>query len=273
MPLSVSTHSRPKAAARQNPEQDGYLSFNTQPPEGGCKTLARLHIYEAVSTHSRPKAAAILNPHKTTQTIGFNTQPPEGGCFTVGRAPCHTRVFQHTAARRRLRCTIFAPSTNQQVSTHSRPKAAAASPAQRHRIAHVSTHSRPKAAAGTACQFDRRHGVSTHSRPKAAAGGLGDVIALKTVSTHSRPKAAAHRRATLHRGQPVSTHSRPKAAATLATIIARLGQRFNTQPPEGGCSPSRSPHPQRLSRLCFAKLRGKTVGRVWHSLGLLFPPR
>ena len=78
----VSTHSRPKAAAElaakfNNPD----ISFNTQPPEGGCgffiasktgwsmfqHTAARRRLpmgcyrlsdQAAVSTHSRPKAAA-----------------------------------------------------------------------------------------------------------------------------------------------------------------------------------------------------------------------
>ena len=33
----------------------------------------------------------------------------------------------------------------------------------------------------------------------------------------------------------VSTHSRPKAAAFTRKAIAPLMERFNTQPPEGGC--------------------------------------
>ena len=53
----VSTHSRPKAAAREAAKV-GYLHcFNTQPPEGGWQ-LERLDLeIEFVSTHSRPKAA------------------------------------------------------------------------------------------------------------------------------------------------------------------------------------------------------------------------
>ena len=34
------------------------ISFNTQPPEGGCTTFAVLMHDAQVSTHSRPKAAA-----------------------------------------------------------------------------------------------------------------------------------------------------------------------------------------------------------------------
>ena len=79
---SVSTHSRPKAAAfpkkaimvtllkfqhtaarRRLLEKQGVVKglagFNTQPPEGGCmRRGAWIAICQNVSTHSRPKAAA-----------------------------------------------------------------------------------------------------------------------------------------------------------------------------------------------------------------------
>ena len=56
---TVSTHSRPKAAAIKKAGFKNFKGcFNTQPPEGGC--LAKGVIINAVK--------------------GFNTQPPEGGC-------------------------------------------------------------------------------------------------------------------------------------------------------------------------------------------------
>ena len=78
----VSTHSRPKAAARAVQEWTAvFRGFNTQPPEGGCNTPGQVsggdtgfqhtaarrrlryfiihdHAKDYVSTHSRPKAAA-----------------------------------------------------------------------------------------------------------------------------------------------------------------------------------------------------------------------
>ena len=55
----VSTHSRPKAAASVFLEPTFFLiSFNTQPPEGGCIIGAKWEEINFVSTHSRPKAAA-----------------------------------------------------------------------------------------------------------------------------------------------------------------------------------------------------------------------
>ena len=75
--------------------------------------------------------------------------------------------FQHTAARRRLQLPIL-PHEKQQVSTHSRPKAAGHSDRRYKLDRKVSTHSRPKAAEPDAKRFKPEDVVSTHSRPKAA---------------------------------------------------------------------------------------------------------
>ena len=121
----VSTHSRPKAAAprffsfqgndmfqhtaarRRRRVQGsacavGRSGFNTQPPEGGCIRLL-LFAFFASSFNTQPPeggCASYLRP--ATGRWCFNTQPPEGGC----RSPART-------------------TEPQEVSTHSRPKAAA----------------------------------------------------------------------------------------------------------------------------------------------------
>ena len=56
----VSTHSRPKAAARDD-----------------LTVRAKFDV----STHSRPKAAACAASNFLLLVAGFNTQPPEGGCL------------------------------------------------------------------------------------------------------------------------------------------------------------------------------------------------
>ena len=121
------------------------------------------------------------------------------------------------------------------VSTHSRPKAAgkhACLGLYGHR---VSTHSRPKAA-GVVCTYKHKpKTVSTHSRPKAAGPTFCELLTaircfntqppeggwvlqyrfpLQTamVSTHSRPKAAGQSGSPSPLPKGVSTHSRPKAA-------------------------------------------------------------
>ena len=81
----VSTHSRPKAAARHPAAKAALVGcFNTQPPEGGCpdrKTLgSRPRSFQHTAARRR------LPGGRSSQDGGgrFNTQPPEGGC--VG--PC-----------------------------------------------------------------------------------------------------------------------------------------------------------------------------------------
>ncbi len=86
-------------------------SFNTQPPEGGWKSMLkhlfliklfqhtaarrRLDDYDGltilhklVSTHSRPKAAGFVNSPSSLNLFGFNTQPPEGG-WTYSKLKFH----------------------------------------------------------------------------------------------------------------------------------------------------------------------------------------
>ena len=98
----VSTHSRPKAAgAVMMFVRDSCNGFNSQPPEGGWVDDLRHWLY-SVSFNSQPpeggwrqRVAGLQRPNS------FNSQPPEGGWMAAKRA-----------------------KKREQVSTHSRPKAA-----------------------------------------------------------------------------------------------------------------------------------------------------
>ena len=61
-----------------------------------------LKLTKDVSTHSRPKAAGILNRLNYKIFQSFNTQPPEGGWILLKVLRTFQKLFQHTAARRRL---------------------------------------------------------------------------------------------------------------------------------------------------------------------------
>ena len=102
--------------------------------------------YNPVSTHSRPKAA------------GYPCRV--GGLIA--------KMFQHTAARRRLVLHQHQLFKRRTVSTHSRPKAAGAFVEVLEPFGAVSTHSRPKAAGRGQELLAKIGEVSTHSRPKAA---------------------------------------------------------------------------------------------------------
>ena len=77
------------------------------------------------------------------------------------------------------------------VSTHSRTKAAAIADITPRIFTVVSTHSRTKAAAERERQDTKVTKVSTHSRTKAAASKNDRTLYFHSVSTHSRTKAAA----------------------------------------------------------------------------------
>ena len=103
----------------------------------------------------------------------------------------------------------------------------------------VSTHSRLKAAASNI--EPRRQADSFNTQPP--EGGCSNINGLLIdhhVSTHSRLKAAGKARFALAAAHLVSTHSRLKAAADFFTAVV-WENRFNTQPPEGGCIQTVSP--------------------------------
>ena len=146
-------------------------------------------------------------------SIGFNTQPPEGGWLRRKDGALPDRVFQHTAARRRLEQLHILLCQQYNVSTHSRPKAAGPSSGRptvsivsfntqppeggwyhrpnRHDSGPVSTHSRPKAAG---CIYFCGHDLLPSFNTQPPEGGWSDtlvgIMKLPLVSTHSRPKAA-----------------------------------------------------------------------------------
>ena len=185
--MSVSTHSRPKAAgsniisglwnglfqhtaARRRLwcRAVGYafaVCFNTQPPEGGCSSVNSC----------------------TARSMRFNTQPPEGGCGA-----------------------FLLPSAPNSVSTHSRPKAAGITGGARF-FKLLFQHTAARRRLFWLCQHEGVHGVSTHSRPK-AADPHGYQAAAALAFQHT---AARRRLITEELNNPqwaVSTHSRPKAA-------------------------------------------------------------
>ena len=97
-------------------------SFNTQPPEGGWVSDVHFVPLSQVSTHSRPKAAVGT----LKSIVGFS-------------------VFQHTAARRRLHHQRPDPSPGGRFNTQP-PEGGCISKYALKGAENVSTHSRPKAA-------------------------------------------------------------------------------------------------------------------------------
>ena len=101
------------------------ICFNSQPPEGGCPCRGCFGINHACFNSQPPEGdcqrASASSPHLRS----FNSQPPEGGCRCWQAAMWSKNLFQLTAARRRLLAVCGITQIAADVSTHSRPKAAA----------------------------------------------------------------------------------------------------------------------------------------------------
>ena len=222
--INVSTHSRPKAAE---------IAFNLELK------------YGSVSTHSRPKAAGYAMyqgaeesrvfqhtaarrrlPKRTTALhprLGFNTQPPEGGCPWFKLAMHDDGMFQHTAARRRL-SRLLPLTCALAMFQHT---------AARRRLVNLVVFltpvicfntQPPEGGCGEYAVATNWRGVSTHSRPKAAG-----VCKMSLLTRSSFQHTAARRR--------LAWLMRRQAAGLRRTLSACCLNRFNTQPPEGGCAP------------------------------------
>ena len=144
---------------------------------------------------------------------GFNTQPPESGCITIGSGNPIAWTFQHTAARRRLRKIYLTQNLLLQFQhTAARRRLPSGIGAD---IGVVGFNTQPPEGG---CFIPLHFCTSTHR-----------------VSTHSRPKAAAW--------HPYGwsfiesfQHTAARRRLRFSIFNPLLTYRFNTQPPEGGCS-------------------------------------
>ena len=212
--ITVSTHSRPKAAGRSRSSSSSPSTrFNTQPPEGGWVDFTRFEVQRLVSTHSRPKAAGvskmpiiisavIVSTHSRPKAAGtiftktksnncsFNTQPPEGGWNEQSEVVNAINGFNTQPPEGGWLFNNFNNCSSVNVSTHSRPKAA-----------------------GLLEVYNDYDSTGFNTQPP-EGGWIHNLTGRKysLVSTHSRPKAAGRRRSRRRNRETVSTHSRPKAA-------------------------------------------------------------
>ena len=140
--MTVSTHSRPKAAGLNKSLFFQLFQFQ--------HTAARRRL----DTHIEAK-----HRHEGFQHTAARRR--------LGRRDLdnmHASMFQHTAARRRLVGFNAGGSVFKPVSTHSRPKAAGFCRPSVRAVVNVSTHSRPKAAGQ--CRADGSiHADSFNTQP------------------------------------------------------------------------------------------------------------
>ena len=145
-------------------------------------------------------------------------------------------MFQHTAARRRLRTLTSKSKTVKGVSTHSRPKAAAQL-LRAFKTRRTSFNTQPPEGGCNRFVFFKITNCCFNTQPP--EGGCLVMVTqdnnYNLVSTHSRPKAAALLR--LRPSESLSSfNTQPPEGGCIATKQPyKLVTGFNTQPPEGGC--------------------------------------
>ena len=146
-------------------------SFNTQPPEGGCRRWILSDNRQKSFNTQPPEGGCRFRHLEANSSISFNTQPPEGGCLSLSTKLKDEVEFQHTATRRWLpsrlsedSCSIKfqhtatrrwlqAPFGALLIRLHSfntqPPEGGCTNWIQRGQIKSVSTHSHPKVAASS----------------------------------------------------------------------------------------------------------------------------
>ena len=165
-----------------------------------------------VSTHSRPKAAGNLMVSLYRLKLFQHTAARRRLDGRYGNRSSGGR-FQHTAARRRLASTGKTQNTTKKSFNTQPPEGGWVHKPSLQQYP-KSFNTQPPEGGWFLLRCWGRCGffVSTHSRPKAA--GLFGLCSRDClcVSTHSRPKAAGQEKAGWRVECRVSTHSRPKAA-------------------------------------------------------------
>ena len=154
-------------------------------------------------------------------------------------------LFQHTAARRRLVKSSIPFFSLYLVSTHSRPKAAGFVSTIR-RASESCFNTQPPEGGWFRQVLEKLVNVCFNTQPPEGGWENPKInISLFTiVSTHSRPKAAGAGQRQAIQDQIVSTHSRPKAAGCRDASSLEYHDCFNTQPPEGGWKIQRQHFPK-----------------------------
>ena len=192
---NVSTHSRPKAAGdKEFYMRRAQFSFNTQPPEGGWMTCCMICAWNNLFQHTAARRRLVNANYGTGDDEVFQHTAARRRLGPNNQNYQLMGLFQHTAARRRLAKDKTPLTVGDNVSTHSRPKAAGGIGCHRRGCYGVSTHSRPKAAGPNAVNASMRIMPFQHTAARRRLAAVRLFWRLRqTVSTHSRPKAAGRR--------------------------------------------------------------------------------
>ena len=178
----------------------------------------------------------MVKEHYYEDDACFNTQPRGGGCRLRAVFYWRIRMFQHTAARRRL--LLAGLPTSQFIACfNTQPRGGGCRlDTTKDLIAEiVSTHSRAEAAA-TNGKLPYQEILFQHTAARRRLLGKFEIFSILLLFQHT-----AARRRLLNQDcdgkicHTVSTHSRAEAAAIGFEKKEDISGGFNTQPRGGGC--------------------------------------
>ena len=187
----VSTHSRPKAAGPYVVLLPHFLwGFNTQPPEGGWRLTLNVIAYHSGFQHTAARRRLAPSARFRAYARPFQHTAARRRLAPSARFRAYARPFQHTAARRRLGLAASCARAAQNVSTHSRPKAAGYNLFLKD-LAKLCFNTQPPEGGWLKDKNILVGENGFNTQPPEGGWAIGAIPRIReTVSTHSRPKAA-----------------------------------------------------------------------------------
>ena len=188
----VSTHSRPKAAAKAEGYFKPDLTFQHTAARRRLPALENRWMTFLKFQHTAARRRLILHHQYDKYPQCFNTQPPEGGWSKQNRRTGKPMVFQHTAARRRLNLHISNPFflfPFQHTAARRRLYYARCRRGRLGKFQHTAARRR---LSGSPERTEERPCFNTQP-PEGGCSAQAEYQQSRSVSTHSRPKAAVKR--------------------------------------------------------------------------------
>ena len=142
--------------------------FNTQPPEGGWTLLVGFASVSFAFQHTAARRRLAADDTEKADDDKFQHTAARRRLGTGLRVYRGLWKFQHTAARRRLEDLRIIPILNWMFQHTAARRRLGCADTETVGVDNVSTHSRPKAAGNSLINTKIFNQVSTHSRPKAA---------------------------------------------------------------------------------------------------------
>ncbi len=213
----VSTHSRPKAAAKAEGYFKPDLTFQHTAARRRLPALENRWMTFLKFQHTAARRRLILHHQYDKYPQCFNTQPPEGGWSKQNRRTGKPMVFQHTAARRRLNLHISNPFflfPFQHTAARRRLTRGSHRQYKHPEFQHTAARRRLYYAR---CRRGRL-GKFQHTAARRRLSGSPERTEERPCFNTQPPEGGCSAQAEYQQSRSVSTHSRPKAAVKRPSL-------------------------------------------------------